>query len=247
MKRFPILILLLCFLFGEVEAQSYAFGVKGGLTIGTQTWGRNNGRDPLFAYHGVAFIETVTEANEFALFAEGGWHVRGSSVFRPRFVDLNGNLFTGNNTRYEFRNVALVLGGKQKFPFGANALVYYSLGIRGEYTINTNLAQYESIFSLNRIFHPLNAFVRDLNYGVSIGGGFEFPFTEYISGIFEVSLHPDFSLQYRQPPIDNVFDPISGTDRNYGELLIRNNSLEISLGIRFLRIIEYIDSVHWDD
>lgn len=247
MKKLVFAILCLCMWMNDLSAQSYAFGVKGGLVIGTQTYGQFNGRDPLFAYHGDVFIETAPEGNEFALFAQAGWHVRGSSIFQPRFIDLSGNIFNGNATRYEYRNGVLILGGKQKFDFGQTSKAFYTFGIRGEYTINTNLDQYSTEVTLNRIYHPLDIFVRKLNYGLALSGGFEFPFSDFVSGIFEISLHPDFSLQYRQPPIENVFDPFTGTDRNYSEQLIRNNSLEVSLGFRFLRVIEYIDKVNWGE
>ena len=247
MKKFFIAILILSFFYIDLSAQSYAFGVKGGLTIGTQTYGSFSRRDPLFAFHGDVFIETAPEGNEFALFAQTGWHVRGSSIIRPRFIDQSGNLFNGANTRYEYRNIALVLGAKQKFDIGQTSKTFYSFGIRGEYTLNTNLNQFSNDVITFRIYHPLDAFVRKLNYGLYLSGGFEFPFSDFVSGIFEVALHPDFSLQYRQPPIDNVFDPYTGQDRNYAEQLVRNNSLEVSLGFRFLRIIEYVDTIDWGE
>ena len=38
----------------SIQAQSFAWGLKGGMTVGTQKWD-NRSRDPLIKYHGIAF------------------------------------------------------------------------------------------------------------------------------------------------------------------------------------------------
>ena len=137
MRFLAFVFFLFCFL--QMDAQGSAFGIKGGATLGFQQW---NGRDSeiLLRYHGVAYIESYSEDSPFALFAQAGYHIRGGAT-RIRggvFTTTSGDLFNFNTTSYpyEFRNVAVSVGAKQKFPFGnSGAQAYYMLGIRGEYTI----------------------------------------------------------------------------------------------------------------
>ena len=95
--------------------------------------------------------------------------------------------------------------------------------------------------SNNSLFFPDEFFVRNWNYGVTLGGGFEFPFSDLVGGMLEFTVNPDFSYQYKQPQIPNVYDPYTGQTRALGERLIRNVTFEMTLGIRFMRIVEYID------
>ena len=229
--------------------QGFAFGVKGGLSVGFQKWGidgQGSQRDPLMAYHGIAYIESAPEDNAFAVFAQGGYHVRGGAVrTRTRTVrDIAGNLrdLPGRSDRYEFRNVSLAFGGKQKKDFGnGDSKVYYFMGLRGDYTINTNLFIYETFNNSFAPYYPVDGFVQKFNYGVIVGGGFEFPITDLIGMLVEVSINPDFSKQYRQPPIPNVTNPYNSMLVNLPSRELSNTTLEITLGFRFLNKIEYID------
>ena len=74
MQKLIILGILLA-IFQSSNAQSYAFGLKGGPTIGLQRWNNYQGNDPLIAYHLVSFVETAGEQDQGALFAELGYHV----------------------------------------------------------------------------------------------------------------------------------------------------------------------------
>jgi hypothetical protein len=223
-------------------SQSYAFGVKGGLTTSFQKW-NNFERDPLFAYHAIAFIESAPEDNAFAVFAQAGYHVKGSAIRNRNFVNpINGDIFRPPTRKFEFRNISLTLGGKQKYDWGVNNKFYYLFGFRGDYTINTNFDEYRSINdALNTLFYPIDEFVRRWNYGATVGGGAEFPVSDYISVIIEFTVNPDFSRQYFQPPVQNVFDPYTGQSRTLRETEIRNVTFEVSVGLRFLHEIEYID------
>ena len=225
----------------SVSAQSFAFGVKGGLTLGVQKW---NGfeQDPLIKYHGIAFIESAEESNQFSLFAQGGYHLKGSAI-------RNRNFFNGYSGQFErppaqqfiFRNISLTTGAKRKFELGAGtAKAYYLLGLRGDYTLSTNLKEYEELNQFSGYF-PFEQFVRKWNYGVTVGGGFEVPFGEFVGGLLEFTISPDFSTQYKQPAIPNIIDPYSGNTRTLGERTIRNITFEVTLGLRLLRIIEYVD------
>lgn len=245
MQRFVLPILLLCCI--QIgQAQGYYFGLKGGLTIGTQQW-QSLDRDPLFRYHGIAFVESIAEENSFGLFAQAGFHEKGSAIRNRLFRNsLNGGFFRAPTYQFIFRNASLTLGAKQKFDLGtSNSKWFYLLGIRGDYTLNTNLGEFREFIERNPAFaiFPIDEpeFINEINYGVTVGGGVEFPFTEFIGLVLEFTLNPDFSFQYVQPAIPNVQEPFTGTNRTIPERQIRNLTLEVTVGFRFLRKVEYID------
>jgi hypothetical protein len=112
--------------------------------------------------------------------------------------------------------------------------------------VDTNLDEYDAYVTANPTFagiYPINSyeFIRRINYGITVGGGFEFPFSEYVEGLLEFTVNPDFSMQYQQPAIPNVTDPFTGQQRTLSERQIRNLTFEVTLGIRFLRKVEYLD------
>ncbi len=228
--------LLSTFVFGQSEKRT-AYTFKGGLSIGTQRWNAFSNRSPLFRYHGDLVIETA-DSDEFGIFAQLGYHVRGSAV---RYINLSAGANTNFISRpFAFHNLAVGIGGKQRFGY-RNIKAYYLIALRGEYTVWTNLGRYEDENNVY-LFLPIEGLVRRFNYGVTAGGGFEWSFGDLVGGILEFTVSPDFSYQYRQPPLQNVPSPyISGVFTDIPEREIRNLSFEISLGIRFLRIVEYID------
>lgn len=249
--KYRLLIVLVCLISAHfVEAQSYAFGVKGGLTVGFQNWDNSFQRDALFRYHGIAFIESAPEGNQFALFAQAGYHVKGSAIrtFASSFVDQDGNRrnFPGFTQPFEFRNVSLSLGGKQKYDLGqTNSKLYYMFGVRGDYTINTNFDNFD--LEANPLYiniFPIKGFVNKFNYGAILGGGIEVPLGELYGLILEFSVSPDFSKQYNQPQIRNVRNPNPFGNQSLitiPERSITNVTFEVTAGFRFLNIIEYID------
>jgi hypothetical protein len=117
---------------------------------------------------------------------------------------------------------------------------YYLFGLRGDYTLSTNLKEYEDINKFSGFF-PFEQFVRKVNYGVTLGGGFEFPFGSLVGSNLEFTINPDFSTQYKQPAINNIIDPWSGNNMTLSERTIRNITFEVTLGIRLIRLVEYID------
>lgn len=237
MKFWHLLTLLL--LSSSAMSQGSAFGAKGGLTMGFQTW-NDFQQQPLFRYHGIVFLESL---GDNALFMQAGYHVKGSALRNLRFINpINMNIGRAPAQNFQFRNVSLTVGAKKKFDMRKGSTqAYYLLGLRGDYTVNTNLSEYEDPnFPFITTF-PTDQWVRRFNYGATIGGGFEFPFSDLVGGILEFTLNPDLSRQYNQPAISNVYDPFTGTDRSVRERRIMNVTLEISLGIRFLRIVEYVD------
>jgi len=244
MKYFVSLLLVLMLQTGSF-GQGMAFGFKGGPSIGFQKWNTGSQRDALFAYHGIAFVESLAEQDEFAIFAQTGFHVKGGAVRYNRFTyfDNSNNLreFGGRTDRYEFRNLSLTVGGKQKFDKD-NLSYYYLFGMRGEFTLGTNLDEYQENFPVGIAnYFPTDTYVRRINYGVTVGGGFEFVFSDFVSGIIELTVNPDFSKQYRRFAIDNVYNPYSMQNGTLPEQELSNTTIELSVGMRFIRKVEYID------
>lgn len=238
-------ISLICLITGVVitiNAQNSAFGLKGGPTLGIQKW-NDFQQDPLIKYHGIAFIESADEENIFSIFAQAGVHLKGSAIRNRNFFSpINGQFYRPPAQQFIFYNLSVILGAKRKYDLGTRNKMYYLFGIRGDYTLKTNLDKYKEINELNNsLFFPDEFFVRKWNYGVTIGGGIELPFHRLVGGMLEFTVNPDFSYQYKQPPIANVYDPYTGQNRSLGERLIRNVTFEMTVGIRFLRIVEYID------
>lgn len=245
MKKIVLSILILAAIGPQGWAQGSAFGIKGGLTIGLQQW-EGFQQDPLFKYHGIVFIESLTEDNAFGVFAQLGYHQKGSAIRNRNFANFNGQVFRPAAREFIFENLSLTGGAKQKFPFGnGDTKAYYALGIRLDYTIGTNLDIYTRELQNNRFYanFPIDdtQFIREINYGITLGGGIEIPFSELVGTLIEFTVNPDFSYQYEQPEIPNVPDLITGNSRTIPERRIRNLTFELTVGFRFLRKVEYID------
>ena len=243
--KFLPLLLLFAIAFFSSNAQEYGgyyFGVKGGLLLGTQSW-NNFERDPLIKYHGIAFIESLDESGQFSLFAQAGFHRKGSAIRGRNFINLsNGETFRPSAQEFIFNNAVLTLGGKKRNWLTESSKWYYMFGLRGDYTVTTNLDEYKALNEANGgLFFPSDSFVKKINYGVTLGGGLEIDLNEVIGALVEFTVNPDFSLQYRQPSIPNVYNPYTQTNSTIGERTIRNITFEVSVGFRFLRKVEYID------
>ncbi|MFT4664798.1 MAG: opacity protein-like surface antigen [Polaribacter sp.] len=235
-----------------LQAQDYGgfvYGAKGGLSIGLQKW-NNFEKDPLFSYQGALYIETLPVDKKFSVFAQSGYHVRGSAV-RFNIININGGNQGRVTRKFEFNNISLAVGAKQRYEVAPQTFAYYMLGIRGEYTLNTNLCNYTDVrdngFTTSERECPFDVFddfTRDWNYGMILGGGVEFEFAERVGMLIEFSVNPDISQQYQQqagiPRIFNNGSTNSNTN-TYSEQLVRNTTLELSIGIRLLRLVEYID------
>lgn len=233
----------------SLDAQSFYFGLKGGLTIGTQKWDNTFERDPLFRYHFAAFTESYTEDDTYNLYAQLGYNVKGSAIrtygFTAIFPDGSERYIPPRTTPFEFRNIGLTLGGKQKFSVGEQSRVFYLLGIRGEYTVSTKLRP-DGIEESDNYYgiYPFDEYVNKFTFGVTAGAGFQFMFSELVGATLEFTANPDFTNQYNQPEIRNVINP----NPNYGsnnitipERQIKNTTFEVTLGLRFLRKVIYVD------
>lgn len=237
-----LFVFCFCFLFLSSYAQSTAFGLKGGMTLGIQKWNSFD-RDPLVKYHGIVFVESGDETSQFAIFAQAGYHQKGSAIRNRNFFNpINGDIYRPPAQQFIFKNISLTLGAKRKYDISEASKAYYLFGLRGDYTLGTNLDEYKELNEFNGgLFFPDDFFVRKWNYGVTLGGGLEVAFGELVGALLEFTVNPDFSQQYRQPAIPNVRDPFTGQSRTIPERTIRNITFEISAGFRFLRKVEYID------
>ncbi len=240
--RILLIIILTAFIKHSSEAQGFYFGLKGGLLIGTQSW-NNFDRDPLIKFHGIAFIESYDEAGDFSLFAQAGLHQKGSAIRGRNFISLsNGETFRPPSQAFVFNNISLTMGGKKKHVLSGNTKWHYMFGMRGDYNISTNLDEYEDLNEANGgLFFPSDVFVKDITYGVTMGGGLEFSLSEFVGALVEFTVNPDFSFQYKQPEINNVYIPYTGTNGTIRERTIRNITFEITVGFRFLRKVIYVD------
>lgn len=238
--------MLLTFVFGQMHAQSTAFVFNGGLSVGFQKWDNSFDRQPLYKYHAALTIESVNNENDNgSIFAQFGYHIRGSAT-RFRFFFTGGGINTYSE-EFQFRNLSLILGGKQKFPLGEKSKYFYYGGIRGDYTLNTNIDElYESAISNNNPYavryYPFIGSMKRWIVGASLGGGLEVPFSDLIGGQLTLSVHPDFTFQYQQPSFSgNGPDPFTGTITAFSipERQMRNITIELSLGLRLLRKVVY--------
>ncbi len=231
------------------HGQSYYFGVKGGMTVGIQQWDQSFQRDPLFRYHAIAFIESLDEQDKYALFAQLGYHVKGSAIrtygYTAQLPDGSFVDIPPRTTPFEFRNLSLTVGGKQKFSVGLDTKVYYLLGIRGDYTVSTKLRPNDiADYGIYNTIYPFDDFVNKFMFGATVGGGIQFMFSEFVGGLIEITVNPDFTNQYNQPEIPNVINPnpnFGGNTITIPERQISNTTFEVTLGLRFLRKVVYID------
>ena len=227
-----LLVLLGLSFSAALPAQSFAFGLKGGPTLGVQRWQGSTTNDPLLKYHGLLYLSNLPrEESSGSLFAEAGYHIKGRAQrFRSGVNPFTGNTFDARTFQMQFRNASLSLGGRQRFLSNNNLNAYYSMALRVEYNISHQLEIYEGLAA------GINKFV----YGVSLGGGFEFPFGELVSGIIDLRLSPDISRQIFVPPFE-WNNPWTGRQEVFREQSIRNIALEISIGFRFLNKVILVD------
>lgn len=238
MQFIRVILFAICILSGSgLYAQSYWFGVKGGLAMNNQSWGNGSSslginRSALFTLNGDIFAETLDEDKKGALYAQVGFHTRGSALrYYSNFYDFK------TNVKYKFNNIVLELGAKKSIGLSDNANAYFILGVRGEYTVGNNLT---SVTSFGELVSP--DYIRKLNYGVTFGGGFEKVMTELSNIFVEFSIQPDLSFQYEQFPIDNIRNPWVPNERiNLPLTQVRNLSVEAKVGIKFLRKVVYLD------
>jgi len=225
-------VIICLFIFGSNGfGQGFYFGPKGGPVLGFQTWDAQQKR-PLLGYQGDLLIETLDEQGNGALYAMIGYHQRGSST---------GGFFAGTNIRtnrrFLWHNAVLSVGAKKKLNFGGSIVPYYLIGLRLEYTFATNL---QNNFNGGRdFFFIVDERTNKINYGVTAGGGFEFPLNEFVIPYIEFTFNPDLSFQYKAESFGTIEGYFPGSLITIPEREIRNLSLEISIGFKFMRKVIY--------
>jgi hypothetical protein len=230
---FRVLLIIVIAIFSNyIYSQSFYFGPAVGPGVNFQRWEESD-NDPLISLNGDVFIESTAEETKSAFFAMLGYRTRGSSTIYNN--TLNG--ISINSYKYKFNNAVLELGAK-KFLSDDAKRAYYMVGIRGEYIINTNLKEY---IAYQSPFFPAEAYVKKFVYGFSFGGGYDFMFNEFMGGFIQLSVSPDISLQYQQPPLRNVIlpGPVGGNTINLPERRVKNTSIEIKFGLKLLRKVVY--------
>ena len=238
-KQIIIIIMAILAIGTSVRAQGQLFGLKGGLSMGTQKWGSFD-RDPLYASHFALSMESADNDRKSAIYGQIGYHTKGSAIRFQRFFDINGNEYKPSTTNFKFNNAALQVGVKQILGDAvADSRLFYKIGIRGEYTLSTNLDEFDITRSLS---FPVDQFVKKITYGISFGGGYEFYLSDLIRGTIELHIGQDLSNQYEQPALNNIPSPYqSGQTINIPERKISNTVFELSVGLLLWRKIEYID------
>ncbi len=230
-----------------ITAQSVAYSVKGGLTAANQRFdgGGTYNNSLLFKCHGALSIENAPDDPTSVLYAQIGYHTRGHArryqrgiYFNPQTQQLEET--KGSTEKFVFNNLALIVGVKRRGVLN-NERAFYAVGLRAEYTVKTNLSDLNNLPSIYSLYYPTNDFVKKFNYGLTLSGGYEFPFSDLTGGFVELSIHPDISRQYFQPPIV-VNATINGeTIGTIPEQSIRNLTFELTIGFRFLRKVVYVD------
>jgi len=234
-KTFILFSFCFLFLLTDGIGQSFVFGPKIGGSLAFQRWDNYPNRGAFISYNGAFFIESYEENEPSSLYAEVGYHRRGSTELRT--FQTTGTSFFRARQAYVFNNVNLIAGAKRIINMNKNAKPYYILGLRAEYTVSTNLDQYSQFVP----WTPAIELVNNFNYGFTVGGGFQYDFSEFVGGAIEISIHPDISLQYDQPPLNNVINPWDfGSPRSLPQQRIRNISLEVTAVLRLKRIVEFI-------
>jgi hypothetical protein len=235
MNRFSLILLIILALGYQLQAQSeetpynggvgsggYDYGLKGGLTIATQTW-NNFQRNALFSYHGAVFFDVKgvwkekdngpTTQSKFG--GQLGYHRKGSS-FRNVFI-----AGSNNQPKNLFHNVSLTLWGKQAFKTSTNSHFYGGFGLRLDYTVDYELFGF-GVEGVNRV-----------NYGVWLAGGMEFDLSESTAVILELSVSPDLSNQVFVPAgYSTGLNDQNGNPILSQEQKVNNLIFEISAGFK---------------
>ena len=224
----------------------YFYGLRGGLSLGSQDWS-NIETELRLGFHGDVFYETLSPNSPFNFWAQLGYHQRGSRISRRRVLTFQGNQVRLPADGFVFNNVVFALGGKQVVKFLGLADVYYLLGLRAEYNVSTNLGEYDRLSGSQGIAfrqnYPVDSyeFINRFVYGASVGGGINLPLSDKLGGFVELVIQPDLNFQYNQGPINNVINPGGPNNTTIGERAIRNVTIEVSVGMRLLRKWTYVD------
>jgi len=223
-KYFKILLLSFIIVASatQLTGQGYYVGAKAGISLNQQRW-NNLERDILFTPFIDFLMESYDEGSLSSLYMTVGFHTRGSAIRGPGFAAFN---------KYKFYNSVLEVGGKRMISNDRTYNGYYILGLRLEYTLGTNFGDFTTTNFNNLVSTD---FVRRLNYGLTVGGGFERSLGEGVIGFVELAVNPDLSKQYEQLGFLTYTDQF-GMERTLSSQEVRNISLEVKVGVKFLRL-----------
>jgi len=240
--RIVFSFLLTTILVNQMTAQSTAFVFNVGPSLGFQKWENGGDRQILFAYHANMAVESVNNDDDNAsFFAQFGYHVKGSAN-RLRFFYPGGDVETFQE-EFRYNNLSLLLGVKMKYPLGntGRQRYFYFGGIRGDYTLSTNIDELSGGNPYLYYYYPQIGAMNRWMAGLSAGGGWQFEFSELVGGQITLSINPDLTPQINQPPA-TILDP-----NNPGQTItipaqkVRNTTIEISFGLRLLRKVVYVE------
>ncbi|MEZ4908393.1 MAG: hypothetical protein R2771_12300 [Saprospiraceae bacterium] len=224
-------------------SQSFYFGVKGGASLGYQKW-ETFTQGLLLSYHAAGFWESYSEINPMnSLYAQLGLHNRGSALRGASGFTYDNTYYRLSTQDFIFSNLSLGLGAKKKQAISDKLNSFYSFGVRLEYTLFTNLNKYEEYNGLwSSYYYPSDDFVNKITYGATVGGGVEFKFSELVNGLIELTINPDLFNQYDQPQISGVVDPYHPSNTiTLNRRRIKNTTVEITFGLKFMRKVIYVD------
>ncbi len=242
MLKKVLFFILTIFVFSKVNSQSFYFGIKGGPTFAYQKWESFN-QSPLLTYNVLGFVESYSEDNPLnCLYSQLGFLNKGSAWRGATAVTYSGNLYRIPTKKFVFSNLSLGVGGKRKQILTDRIKSFYSFGLRAEYNLFTNLDKFVKLNKTYNYYFPDNGFVNKFTYGVTVGGGVEFSFSELFEGSIEITVNPDISNQYDQPQISGVVSPYNPENTiTLRRRRIKNTTIEISFGLRFMNRVKYVD------
>ena len=205
-----------------------AYGIKGGTTIGFQTWNGQQRQalvEPLG--NGAFFIESSLDSLS-SLLIETGYHKRGSAIVQREFSyqDGTGRQITIPSNTYKsvFECANLQLGFRKNYPMDNGFYSYWMLGIRLEYMFHDSISFHSQLPIVGK-----NNFL----YGLSIGGGIEKRLGKSpIILQLEMQVQPDFAKQIEQPAYP-YFNQYSRMTEIFPEQKVINITGEVTLGLKY--------------
>jgi len=228
--RYIISLFILLTFIGSTDAQTgTAYGFKGGLTAGTQSWSGSQ-REYLLAYNASLFMESINESTSLRFFGQLGYTKKGSAIVSNSFV----NPFTNQTIprqviRQPFEQANLIIGAKNMHPFTAVYTGYYAVGVRVDYLLRYDL-----------LFLNVDRWVNKITYGLSLAGGIEFqPNDSPIAFQLEAMFHQDLANQIFY---QNIIVTDQWGRQSSQSAKVINSSLDITLGIKFIRKIIWVDA-----
>ena len=226
----------ICFFIGVLCApfmaasQGTVYSIFAGPTMSTQTI---NGyeKDPFFRLHVLGRIESSSEISPNSVYASLGYHIKGSAVNTPAYVDDIGQEYEAHSSAIEFHNLSLSVGVKQRREVGQYFLSY-GLGLRGDFNLKTEYGDF---------FQGLQGTENKFTYGLNFDVGWEFPLSELVSTVVEVGFYPDLKEQIYIPFQDTGYEYENGQPVTIAESYITNIVFEARVGFRFWNKVVYID------